>query len=96
MKVFVCGYESFDLLRTDPGGLFVRALDFDFDKARRDYYGQALYILVRRPVRRVGADSVYMKHRNIYIQGGRDTLYDSDWGEWRLFEIVQGTLNRRG
>ena len=96
VKVFVCGYESFDLLRTDPGGLFVRALDFDFDKARRDYYGQALYILVRRPVRRVGADSVYMKHRNIYIQGGRDTLYDSDWGEWRLFEIVQGTLNRRG
>ena len=95
-KVFVCGYDSFAMLRTNPGDVFVRALDFNFDKARRDYYGQTLYILIHRPAGKAALDSIHRKYRNIYIQGGRDTLYDSDWGEWRLFEIVQGSLNRKG
>jgi hypothetical protein len=90
-KVFVCGYESFALLKGTPSRIFEHALDFNFDKAKRDYYGHVLYLLVHRPDQRHAMDSVHWKYRNIYVQGGRDTLYDSDWGDWRLFELVQAS-----
>ena len=89
VKVFVCGYESFALLRGPASPVFVHALDFNFDKAKHDYYGHSLYVLIHRPEGRSAMDSVHWKYRNIFIQGGRETLYDSDWGEWRLFELVQ-------
>lgn len=95
VKVFVCGYDGFGLLRIAPKGVFVRALDFNFDKAARDYYGQSLFILVHRPVGRAGMDSLHWKFRDIFVQGGPDTLYDEDWGEWRLFEIIQGSSARK-
>ena len=88
-KVFVCGFEGFALLKDDPSEVFVRALDFNFDKAKHDYYGHVLYLLVHRPEQRNAMDSIHWKYRNIYIQGGQDTLYDSDWGDWRLFELIQ-------
>jgi hypothetical protein len=90
-KVFVCGFEGFALLKDTSSGVFVRALDFNFDKAKRDYYGQVLYLLVRRPEQRSAMDSIHWKYRHIYVQGGQETLYDSDWGEWRLFELIQVT-----
>lgn len=94
-KVFVCGYEGFAV----PGGgqvssTFVNALDFNFDKAKRDYYGHALFVLVRRPDQRSAMDSVHWKFPRIFIRGGPDTLYDSDWGEWRLFEMIQAPRTR--
>jgi hypothetical protein len=88
-KVFVCGFEGFALLRDTSSTVFVRSLDFNFDKAKRDYYGQVLYLLVRRPEQRNAMDSIHWKYRHIYVQGGQETLYDSDWGDWRLFELIQ-------
>jgi hypothetical protein len=93
-KVFVCGFESFALLKGDSGAVFEHALDFNFDKAKHDYYGHVLYLLVHRPEQRNAMDSIHLKYRNIYVQGGVDTLYDSDWGDWRLFELIQATAPR--
>ena len=93
-KVYVCGFESFALLQSDSNPVFQHALDFNFDKAKHDYYGQALYLLVHRPEQRNATDSIHWKYRNIYVQGGKDTLYDSDWGDWRLFELIQATASR--
>ncbi len=93
-KVFVCGYESFALLQGQTSPIFEHALDFNFDKSRRDYYGQVLYLLVHRPERRNAMDSIHWKCPNIYVQGVEDALYDSDWGEWRLFELIQATAPR--
>jgi len=88
-KVFVCGFESFALLQQGSSPIFEHALDFNFDKSKRDYYGQVLYLLVRRPEQRNAMDSIHWKCRNIYVQGVEDALYDSDWGDWRLFELIQ-------
>ncbi len=88
-KVFISGFGSFALLSPEARPVFEPALDFNFDKAKRDYYGHVLYLLVRRPDRRSAMDSIHWKYRDIYVQGAQDTLYDSDWNEWRLFELVQ-------
>jgi hypothetical protein len=88
-KVFVCGYDSFALLRQYRGDVLLHALDFSFEKARDDYRGHVLYVLVPRPEARAAMDSVHWKFHHIFVQGSRTTLYDSDWGPWRLFEIVQ-------
>ena len=93
-KVFVCGYDSFGLLRGSGSAAFVHAMDFNFDKAKRDYYGHALFVLLRQPEQRYAMDSVHRKYPRIFIQGGPDTLYDSDWGEWRLFEMIQAPRTR--
>ena len=93
-KVFVCGFESFALLQSQASPIFEQALDFNFDKARHDYYGQVLYLLVHRPDQRNAMDSIHWKCRNIYVQGVKDALYDSDWGDWRLFELIQATRSR--
>lgn len=93
-KVFVCGYDSFGLLRDNGSATFVHAMDFNFDKAKRDYYGHALFVLVRHPEQRYAMDSVHRKYPRVFIQGGPDTLYDSDWGDWRLFEMIQAPQTR--
>ncbi len=88
-KVFVCGFESFAVLQGRTSPIFEHSLDFNFDKARRDYYGQVLYLLVHRPEQRNAMDSLHRKYPEIYVQGGEDLLYESDWGDWRLFELIQ-------
>ena len=88
-KVFVCGYDSFRLLGPAGGGVFVHTLDFNFNKVKDDYYGHTLFVLVHRPVGRSAADSIHWQYENVYALGYRNTLYDGDWGDWRLFEIIQ-------
>ena len=88
-KVFVCGYDGFLFVRDKPRRVFLHALDFNFNKAREDYYGQRLYMLVRRPVGPSAMDSVHWKYGRIHALGSRTTLWDGDWGDWRLFEIIQ-------
>jgi hypothetical protein len=88
-KVFVCGFESFAVLQGRVSPIFEHSLDFNFDKARRDYYGQMLYLLVHRPEQRNAMDSIHRQCPEIYVQGGQDLLYDGDWGDWRLFELIQ-------
>ncbi len=93
-KVFVCGFGSFSLLQSHASPLFEHSLDFNFDEAKQDYHGQVIYLLVHRADQRNAMDSIHWKCRNIYIQGTKETLYDSDWGDWRLFELIQATLPR--
>lgn len=95
--VFVCGYPSLALLGENAPRTFVPSLDFNFDKAKRDYYGHVLYVLVRRPDSVYAMESVRRRYPRMFIQGGPDTLYDSDWGdagEWRLFELIQAPWTR--
>ncbi len=89
-RVFVCGYGSFAALGAADGPVFVHALDFDFVQARRDYYGHRLYLLVQRPAGRAGRESVYWKYPRLFDEGAASTLHHSDWGEWRLYEIIEG------
>jgi len=88
-KVFVAGFDAFTLLDRRVSDLFVPTLDFDFGAVERAYAGNRLYLLVRRPEGRGALDSIYWKYPRIYERGSRYTLYDSDWGDWRLFEIIQ-------
>jgi hypothetical protein len=93
-KVFAAGYESFALLERNAGPIFEHALDFNQDKVKRDYHGHVLYLLVRRPEQRHAMDSIHWKHPDIYLQGVENALYDSDWGDWRLFELIQASAPR--
>jgi hypothetical protein len=95
-KVFVCGYEGFLLLGPRPGELFLHSLDFNFHKAKDDYYGQNLYLLVHAPEGRAAMDSIHWKFERIFELGSRTTLYDGQWGQWRLFEIIQAPAAQRG
>lgn len=94
-KVFVCGYDSFLLLPPGGDALFLPALDFNFNKAKDDYRGHMLFLLVHRPVGRGAMDSIHWKFPGIFALGTRSTLYEGDWGEWRLFEIIE-PARRRG
>ena len=87
-KVFVCGYEGFAFIRGNPTDLFVNSLDFNFNQAKKDYAGHELYILLRKPVGRDAMESIYVRFDDIFTLGGISTLYDGDWGDWRLFQIV--------
>lgn len=87
-KVFVCGYEGFMLLDRKASPVFVHSMDFNFNKATQDYRGHSLYLLVNRPVKKSGMDSIHWLYRDIYRFGAIDTLYEGDWGDWRLFEIL--------
>jgi hypothetical protein len=75
--------------------VFISVLDFDLEKAKKDYRGYALYVLVRRPVGRSAEDSIHWKYDRIYDFGAQGALYDSDWGDWRLFEIIQARPRTR-
>lgn len=88
-KVFVCGYDSFELLRGTKSDVFAHALDFNFNKSKNDYKGHDLFIMVKKPVGRGSGDSIHWKHMDIYTLGSEETLYDADWGEWRLFQVIQ-------
>lgn len=93
--VFVCGYDSFPLIGSHPGVVFVHSLDFNFDKAEKDYPGHDLYVLVHRPQGRSAMDSIHWKYPRIFTLGSRTTLYDADFGDWRLFEIIQAPTDRK-
>jgi hypothetical protein len=98
-KVFVSGFGGFVAFheRRDASQfavrddtLFIHTLDFDFQRALADYYQQDLFLLVPRP-RGLGAfDSIHYKFPGIYEGRLSPRLFfDSDWGDWRLFEIVK-------
>ena len=88
-KVYVCGYDGFLLTEATEDSLFVNSLDFNFYKAKDDYDGYTLYLLIRRPDGRSAMESIHWKFDGIYNFGDRGTLHDGDFGDWRLYEIIQ-------
>ncbi len=86
--VYVCGYDSFNLLDGNTDPTFLRELDFDFARATREYEGRTLYLLVPKPGGRGATESIHRKFPGIYTAGFANTLYTGDWGRWRLFELV--------
>jgi len=97
--VIVAGYDGFALLGSRPDRIFLNAIDFTFEKYRCDYPGHDLFLLIRKPEHRSAMECVYWRYPGIWEQGSGTTVYDGDWGSWRLFEIVQaprGRLRRGG
>ena len=90
-KVFVCGYDSFVLLQGRSSEVFAHALDFNFNKAKDDYRGHDLFVMVKRPSGRGAGESIHWKYTDIYTLGSKETLYDIDWGDWRMFEVIQAS-----
>lgn len=87
-RVYVCGYAAFPLLDGIDDPLFLRELDFDFNRARLDYEGHTLFLLVPKPEGRAATESIHRKFPGIYTAGFANTLHTGDWGRWRLFELV--------
>lgn len=88
-KVYVCGYDGFAFTDAGASSVFVHALDFNFYKAMQDYRGHSLFILLHAPTGRSAMDSIHWKFDGMYSFGSRGTLYDADFGAWRLYEIFQ-------
>jgi hypothetical protein len=93
-KVFVTGYQGLGLLHNNEDPLFVPSLDFNFNHARDSYYGQDLFILVHAPKGIAATDSIHWRFPEIYRLGSQSTLYAYEWGDWRLFEIIQAPIRR--
>jgi hypothetical protein len=91
-KVFVCGYAGFEMVAMTESRVFVPCLDFNLGTVRRDYHGHKLYLLIHEPKGRGEMDSIHWKYEKAYYLGVGETLYDSDWGHWRLFEIVEAPV----
>jgi hypothetical protein len=94
-KVFVCGYDAFELAATAENRVFVPCLDFSLGAVRHDYHGHKLYLLIHRPKGRSEMDSIHWKYDKAYYVGIGETLYDSDWGHWRLFEIIEAPVREK-
>lgn len=98
-KVFVCGFGGYVNFHESPSRdnshvrdprLFVNTLDFDFESSVQDYRGQDLYLLVPEPRGLAAFESIHWKFPQVFE--GRNAprlLFDRDFGNWRLFEIVR-------
>lgn len=93
-RMFVCGYDAFLLTGKTAECILLPSLDFNVDKVRRDYFGQDIYVLLRCPAGRSAMESVNWKYNMIYTLGAEGMLYDGDWGDWRLYEVVQAPDNK--
>lgn len=88
-KVFVCGYKGLGLLRGDRhDDLFAPAMDLHLGGLRNDYWGQTLFVLVRKPVRAAKLESIVWRSPDFHLLGSARTLLSADFGDWRLYELV--------
>ena len=88
-RVFVCGYEGLGLLCRRPAdSRLIPNMDLHVNDLRRQYHGQQLFVLVRRPEGRSAVDSVHWRNPGGFQNGLERTLVARDFGEWRLFEVV--------
>ena len=93
-KIFVCGYDSFALLREYKGSVFLRMLDLNFDSIKDDYHGCSLYVMINQPFGRDAMESVHWKYDKLYSEAGYRALHHSDWGNWRLFRIISAPKDK--
>jgi hypothetical protein len=88
-KVFVCGYEGLGLLRGNRhGDLFAPAMDLHLASLRNDYWGQTLFVLVRKPLRAAKLESIVWRSPDFHLLGSSRTLLSADFDDWRLYEVV--------
>lgn len=87
-RIFVGGYDALALLGGDRRGRMQAVIDLHPEGLREEYWGQDLYLLLRRPEGKALLDNVFARFPNLYEAGLERTLYAGDWGEWRLFEMI--------
>lgn len=87
--VFVCGYEGLGLLcDRPPDSRLLPNMDLHVFGLRRQYHGQQLFVLIRRPEGRSAADSVHWRFPGAYRHGLDRAIFARDFGDWRLFEVI--------
>jgi hypothetical protein len=88
-RVFVCGYEGMGLLANrSPDSRLLPNMDLQLNELRRQYYGQQIFLLVRKPEGRAGVDSIHWRFPDAYRRGLERALFARDFGDWRLFEVI--------
>ncbi len=88
-RVMVCGYEGLALLaHRPPASRLLPCMDLHIGEIRRQYHGQHLFVLIRRPEGRSAVDSVHGGVPAAYEHGVGRTLFARDFGDWHLFEVV--------
>lgn len=93
-RVFVTGYDGLALLADSDDELFVPTLDLHLKTLRLDYWGQDLFLLVKRPEGRAWMDSIHWREPEIFRLGTQRAVYEKDWAEWRLFKVVTAPSKR--
>lgn len=94
-RMFVCGYDGLGLLWSQPAAPQAPApvLDLYLEELRTAYYGQDLYLMVRRPGGRSARDPIFARAENLYAPGLERLVYVADWKDWRLYRVA-GVLGR--
>ncbi len=89
-RVFVCGYAGLGGRCTDPAddALFEPCLDLHIADLRVAYTRQKLYLLVPKPERENALEPYEWRYGGIYLNGAQRLLFDRDFGDWRLYEVV--------
>ncbi|MFZ4395240.1 MAG: hypothetical protein ACOYOU_06380 [Kiritimatiellia bacterium] len=88
-RVFVCGYEGLGLLNNRPAdSRLLPNMDLHIYEMRRQYHGQQLFVLIRRPEGHSAADSVHWRFPDAFRRGFDGAIFARNFGDWRLFEVI--------
>jgi hypothetical protein len=87
-RVFVVGYRGLELLRDYRGERLTPNMDLHITSLRQAYKGQDLYVLVPKPVGLARTESVFWRYPQLFERGAERLLFDRDFGDWRLFQVV--------
>ena len=89
-RVFVCGYAGLGGQCSDPAddAMFEPCLDLHIGVLREAYTRQKLYLLVPKPERENALEPCEWRYGGIYDNGAQRLLFDRDFGDWRLYEVV--------
>ena len=89
-RIFVCGYAGLGgrCTETADDALFKSCLDLHIADLRAAYRRQKLYLLVPKPERENALEPCEWRYGGIYFNGAQRLLFDRDFGDWRLYEVV--------
>lgn len=96
-RVFICGYSGLASFRRgngDEDDMFVPCLDLRIDVLREAYAGQDLFLLVPKPQGPDALEPCVWRYGNIYSNGAQRLLFAGDFGEWRLYEVINARYFR--
>lgn len=87
-RVFACGYAGLGLLDGYVGDHMLPNFDLHIGALRKQYFGQHIFLLVHCPVGPAAMDNVHGRYPWLYEAGGSRAIFASDFGVWRLFEVI--------